>query len=64
MHTEPLMTEPRKQPPAKPDPPKHDGKQGGDLKHIGDTGLPPGISIEDAKDPGSQTPRTPADNRS
>jgi hypothetical protein len=36
----------------------------GDLKHILDTGLPPGVEIEDAKDPGRSTGGGPADDRS
>jgi hypothetical protein len=58
------MTEPGNKPPSKPSNAKTDHPQGGDLKHVRDTGLPPGIEIDDAKDPGSQAPRTPADNRS
>jgi hypothetical protein len=51
-------------------PPKTDkrpGKpkeRGGDIQHIVDTGLPPGISIDEAKDPGSQGPHGPVDDRS
>jgi hypothetical protein len=39
-------------------------ERSGDLRHIVDTGLPPGIDIEEAKDPGSQTPHVPVDDRS
>lgn len=38
--------------------------EGGDLEHIRETGLPPGIDVEEAKDPGSQAPRKPVLNRS
>lgn len=35
------------------------------VKHVLRTGLPPGISVADAKDPGSATPaKGPVDNRS
>ncbi len=33
-------------------------------EHIVDNLLPPGIDFDEAKDPGSKTPRVPADNRS
>ena len=36
--------------------------EGGDIRHIVDTGLPPGIDIEDAKDPGN-SPKSPATTR-
>jgi hypothetical protein len=38
--------------------------RGGDLKHIIDTGLPPGIDVDDAKDPGSNTRRKQDEGRS
>lgn len=34
------------------------------VKHVVRTGLPPGISVEDAKDPGSTPPKGRVDNRS
>lgn len=37
---------------------------GGDLEHIRDTGLPPGIEVDEAKDPGAYAPRKPVLNRS
>jgi len=49
---------------AKPRDRGHKREEGDDLKHIIETGLPPGISEDEAKDPGSQTPRNPADDRS
>lgn len=36
--------------------------EGGDIRHIVDTGLPPGIDVEDAKDPGN-SPKSPATTR-
>jgi len=40
-----------------PHPPKLPSKdRGGSLRHILDTGLPPGISEADAIDPGANTP--------
>lgn len=40
-------------------------RDGSDPEHVVKTGLPPGISIDDAKDPGSAaTNKTPVDNRS
>lgn len=35
-----------------------------DVKHIINTGLPPGIDIQDAVDPGKQVPPKPAEKRS
>jgi len=32
-----------------------------DIEHIADTGLPPGISPDEAADPGNQTPGTTPD---
>ena len=43
---------------------KNPRERGGDVRHILDTGLPPGVRIDDAKDPGSQPPHGPADDRS
>ena len=40
------------------------GKQEGGFRHILRTGLPPGIEVEEAIDPGSQHSQTPAKNRS
>ncbi len=35
------------------------------VKHVLRTGLPPGVSVSDAKDPGNtKPPRGPTDNRS
>jgi hypothetical protein len=51
-------------PPKKEAPPKKPKEHGGDVQHIIDTGLPPGIDVDEARDPGSQTPRAPADDRS
>ena len=37
----------------------------GEIHHIVDKGLPPGIDVDEAKDPGSQSPGSaPVDNRS
>jgi hypothetical protein len=38
--------------------------QEGSVKHVVRTGLPPGIDVEDVKDPGKVSPKGPADNRS
>jgi hypothetical protein len=51
-------------PPKKDEPARTPKERGGDVRHIIDTGLPPGISIDEATDPGAQTPRSPADDRS
>ena len=51
-------------PPKKEQPAPKPKERGGDIRHIIDTGLPPGISVDEAKDPGSQTPRKPVDDRS
>jgi len=45
-------------------PKREPSERGGDVRHIIDKGLPPGIGIRDAIDPGSQTPGTPVDDRS
>ena len=45
-------------------PRREPAERGGDVRHVIDKGLPPGIGIQDAVDPGSQAPRTPADDRS
>ena len=37
---------------------------GENLKHVWKTGLPPGIEVEDAKDPGAHAPGGPVENRS
>jgi hypothetical protein len=47
-----------------PKPQREPPERGGDVRHIIDKGLPPGIGVEDAIDPGSQTPAAPADDRS
>lgn len=40
-------------------------KKGGDVQHVIDTGLPPGVNVEDFVDPGNTQPaEAPADNRS
>jgi len=36
----------------------------GSVKHVVRTGLPPGIDVEDVKDPGKASPKGPTDNRS
>ena len=36
----------------------------GSVKHVVRTGLPPGIDVEDVKDPGKNVPKGPTDNRS
>jgi hypothetical protein len=36
----------------------------GSLKHVVRTGLPPGIDVQDWKDPGKASPKGPADDRS
>ena len=51
-------------PPKKDETARKPKERGGDVRHIIDTGLPPGISVDEAKDPGAQTPRSPADDRS
>jgi hypothetical protein len=51
-------------PPKKDEPARRPKDRGGDVRHIIDTGLPPGISVDEAKDPGAQTPRNPVDDRS
>ena len=47
-----------------PKPGREPPERGGDVRHIVDKGLPPGIDMQDAIDPGSNTPGTPADDRS
>ena len=51
-------------PPKKDEPARRPQDRGGDVRHIIDTGLPPGISVDEAKDPGAQTPRNRVDDRS
>ena len=46
-----------------PKPGSEPAEHGGDVRHIVDKGLPPGIDIQDAIDPGSHTPGAPADDR-
>ena len=36
----------------------------GSVKHVVRTGLPPGVNVEDVKDPGKVSPKGPTDNRS
>ena len=42
---------------------KNSSKEGA-VKHVVRTGLPPGVDLEDWKDPGKGSPKGPADNRS
>jgi hypothetical protein len=61
------MTHPKPDDTARRTPPKpksEPAERGGDVRHIIDKGLPPGIGVQDAIDPGAQTPRTPVDDRS
>jgi len=51
----------RREPPAKTQPPP---SQEGSVKHVVRTGLPPGIEVDDVKDPGKESPKGPADNNS
>ena len=37
---------------------------GDNVKHVLDTGLPPGIEVEDAEDPGAHASGGPVENRS
>ena len=53
-------TKPRQDPPTTEKP---DSKEGS-VKHVVRTGLPPGIDVEDVKDPGKASPKGPTDNRS
>ena len=55
---------PPRVPPKKETPPQKPRERGGDVRHLIDTGLPPGIDIDEAKDPGSQPPHGPTDDRS
>jgi hypothetical protein len=48
-------------PPAEEQTPK---AREGAIRHIIDTGLPPGIRVDEAKDPGAKPPHGPADDRS
>lgn len=43
---------------------KNPKERGGEIRHILDTGLPPGVRVDEAKDPGSQPPHGPTDDRS
>ena len=36
----------------------------GSVKHVVRTGLPPGVNVDDWKDPGKNSPKGPTDNRS
>ena len=37
--------------------------KGEGLRHVLDTGLPPGISVDEAEDPGKSTPPSPPKDR-
>jgi hypothetical protein len=45
-------------------PEKKPSSKEGSVKHVVRTGLPPGIEVEDVKDPGKVSPKGPTDNRS
>ena len=51
----------RREPPPKSQPAT---AQEDSVKHVVRTGLPPGIEVDDVKDPGKNAPKAPADNRS
>lgn len=51
-------------PPNPQQPPEPKQVKEGSVKHVVRTGLPPGIDIDDVKDPGAKAPPGPADNRS
>lgn len=51
-------------PPRSSEPPDQKTSKDGAVKHVVRTGLPPGVNIEDWKDPGKASPKGPADNRS
>jgi len=51
----------RREQPATTKPPP---SQEGSVKHVVRTGLPPGIEVEDAIDPGKASPKGPADDNS
>ena len=53
-------TKPRNPQPAEPRPSSRENS----VKHVVRTGLPPGVNVEDVKDPGNTSPRGPTDNRS
>ena len=53
----------KSKPADKSAPAKSPSKEGS-LEHVVRTGLPPGISVEDVKDPGKNSPKGPTDNRS
>jgi len=55
------ISAPPQKEPAKPREPA--GREGS-LRHILDTGLPPGVEISDVKNPGEKSPKAPADDRS
>ena len=52
------MTQPTppQDPRKRPDRADRPAERGGDVRHIVDTGLPPGITPDDVIDPGSQPP--------
>ena len=62
------MTRPHTKPQTPGPVPPRDTSQhrdGTDPQHVARTGLPPGVSIDDVKDPGNAaTNKTPVDNRS
>jgi len=53
---------------GQPSPPSRRGRKvrtpTENVKHVVDTWLPPGIEVEDAKDPGAHAPGGPVENRS
>ena len=54
----------RNKPVARPKSKRKVRTPGENLKHLLKTGLPPGIEVEDFKDPGAHAPGGPAENRS
>jgi len=46
------------------DPESRPSSNEGSVKHVVRTGLPPGVDVEDVKDPGRNAPKGPTDNRS
>jgi hypothetical protein len=53
----------RREPPPKKQPAPAPAQEGS-VKHVVRTGLPPGIEVDDFKDPGKNSPKGPADDRS
>ena len=54
---------PPKPPQKRPDREGQPPERGGDVRHIVDTGLPPGITPQDVIDPGAQPPEDRIDRR-